>query len=385
MPVETRTIAIVRVSLIVAAVASPAAAQERAAAARGESRTVVACVALESDYVRPNAAAAGSASAATTTTGLVLTDVASGRPLLNVSGLREAELARHVGSRVEITGTVEPPRTTPVVATAEGNVTGSVASERPPAAGVTPDGAAAHEPSDALAASVATRRVAEPDGVADPSYLLGLLPGLRAATFRPVDGACVSAAAAAARVRAQATPAVQPPGASVPRPPQLAQNTGVERVTARGCLVRQTAGGTALTPQQGSADALVLADATLLSARTSDARGAVPGSGPTDADSGTLPRAAATTGQAPVDAATTSFQLVLSEAQRSELAPRVGERLEVVGELEKVSEARGDARVAPPQPGPGRVQVAPVEVAHVSTPTRRLTISSFRLVGGTCQ
>jgi hypothetical protein len=381
--VEIRTTAIAGAVLFIVIASFPALSQERAADARDASRTITACVARESDYVRSNTPAQSANGAAVSATALVLVDVSSGRPILNVSGLREAELSRHVGRRVEITGMVEPPRTTPVVATVQGNVTGSVSSERPPAAGVTPDGAAAHEPSDAVAGSVAARRVAEPDRVTDPSYLIGLLPALRATEFRPVDGTCVSVAAGGARVAAQATPAPQEPAASVRRLPQLAQDPGVERVTVRGCLVRQTSSGTALTPQQGAADAaLVLADATRLSDRTSEARGAVPGSGPSDADSGTLARAAGTAGQAPVDAATTSFQLVMSETQREELAPRVGERLEVIGDLHKGSDPQ--VGVAPSQPGPGRVQVAPIETAHVSTPTRRLTISSFRLLGGTC-
>lgn len=357
-------------------------AQERATPAAGGPRTVTACVALEADYVRGTVADVPG----TPGPALVLTDVASGRPLLNVTGVRESDLARHVGRRVEVTGAVEPPRTTPVVATVEGNVTGSVAGERPAPAGVTPEGAAAHEPSDALPGSVATRTVAEPSRVTDPAYLLGLLPGLRASAFRPVEGPCVRAAEGGARVRAQgASPAQTAVASPLPSPPPVRAST-VERVTVRGCLVRQTAGGTALTAQAGSTDALVLSDASYVVTPGGGARGAVPGSSPSDAGSGTVPDVAATAGQAPVDAATVSFQLVMTEAQRTEIAPRVGERIEITGQLDQEGGSAAAARSPQPaQPGPGRVQVAPVEVAHVSTPARRLTVASMRLVGGTCQ
>ncbi len=357
-------------------------AQERAVPGGDGPRTVTACVALEADYVR------GTVPDAPGTSGpaLVLTDVSSGRPLLNVTGVRESDLARYVGRRVEVTGAVEPPRTTPVVATVDGSVTGSVAGERPAPAGVTPEGAAAHEPSDALPGTVATRAVAEPSRVTDPAYLLGLLPGLRATAFRPVEGRCVRANEGGAGVRAQgASPAQAAAGSPLPSPPSVREDS-MARVTVRGCLVRQTAGGTALTAQAGSTDALVLSDASYIVEPGGGARGAVPGSSPSDAGSGTVPDTAATAGQAPVDAATVSFHLVMTEAQRTGIAPRVGERVEITGRLDQEGAPAAAARATEPSlPGPGRVQVAPVEVAHVSTPARRLTVASMRPVGGTCQ
>ena len=370
---------LVLVTALASAASAAAYAQERDDGGVEASRTVVACVAREADYVRGSAPAGPDGNAPA----LLLTDAASGRPLLNVSGLREPELAQHVGRRVEITGAVELPRTTPVLTTAEGVVTGSIASERPPAAGVTPDGAAAHEPSDAVADSVAAARVAEPSRISDPSYFIALLPGLRAAAFRVVEGGCASPAEGASTVRAQVMPPA-PAVAAAPRQ-QLAQRPAMERVTVRGCLVRQTPGGTALTPQQSSTDALVVADASFVSEPVDDgARGAVPGSVPSDAGSGTVPKTAATAGQAPVDAATTSFQLVMTDAQRGTLAARVGERVEITGELQPDPDARPDAPAAQAHPHPGRAQAAPADVAHVSTPTRQLTIVSFRAVGGTC-
>jgi hypothetical protein len=369
--------------IALAALPSAGLAQDRRAAASSpESMTVVGCVARSADYVRTTAPADGAAQ-------LLLTDVRSGSPTYNVTGLREQELMSLVGQRVEITGTLERARTTPVVTTAEGAVTGSVNSERPPAAGVTPDGAAAHEPSDALAATVPTGRVSTPARVSDSAYLVATLPGLNAASLRRVAGACPPPPAVGSQpAAATASPGEQRPVSPAPSQ-QRARAERLEPITARGCLVRQTPGGTALTPQSSPSDVLVLADASLLAAPVNGARGAVPGSTPGDSGSGTVPAPAATGGQAPVDAGTAAFTLFLSSADVRELVQQhVGDRVEVTGMLvaSAGNETADPRRIAaqPEAAGAGRVQVAPVEVAHVSTPARGIAVTAVRPLGGAC-
>src|SRR5690606_30228841 len=91
MPVGTRPVAVYAL-LMFGPVSTAAFAQEQGDA-RGASRTVTACVALESDYVRSSTPGGNG----TGVTALVLSDVSSGKPVFNVSGPREADLAGHVG------------------------------------------------------------------------------------------------------------------------------------------------------------------------------------------------------------------------------------------------------------------------------------------------
>ena len=375
---EAASIRVGVAAIALAGLSSSGFAQDRRAApAARESTTIVACVARSADYVRAATAAAGGPQ-------FLLADVRSGTPTHNLTGLREQELLPYVGQRVEITGTLERARTTPVLTTAEGAVTGSVNTELPPAAGVTPEGAGAHEPSDAVTATVPAGRVAEPARVSDPDYLVATLPGLNATSFRRVDGTCPPLKADRSSTEASSRAAEQRPPTSVP-PPQASRADRLERVMARGCLVRQTAGGTALTPQSSPADVLVLANASLVAAPADPSRGAVPGSAPADAGSGTVAGAAGTRGQAPVDAATMAFTLSVASGDTRELLQHVGDRVEVTGTLEPGSSDRAGERPVPQeQPAAGRVQVAPVEVAHVSTPARRILVTTFRALGGAC-
>jgi hypothetical protein len=359
-------------------------AQDRRDAASSRSVTVVVCIARHADYVRSTAPA----SAASSGPQLLLTDVRSGTPTYNLAGLREAELTQRIGQRVEITGTVERARTTPVLTTAEGAVTGSVNTERPPAAGLTPDGAAAHEPSDALSSTVRTGTLTEPSKISDPAYLVAVLPALNASSFRPVAGSCAAppdrVESAAAEHRNE-----QAPGAAAAPAQGRADSSAAELITARGCLVRQTAGGTALTPQSSPVDVLVLTNAAL--PQRDPVRGnAVPGSAPADAGSGTVPSAAGTTGKAPVDMATLSFMLAVPANQHRQMTEHVGDRVEVTGTLDTAATAAAGGRGETPQtagaavPAPGRVQVAPIETAHVSAPVRRIVVTAFRALGGAC-
>jgi hypothetical protein len=374
---------LVAIVIVPAVTATAAFAQNRRGTSAGEQITVVACVARQADYVRASVPASGS-----TGPQLLLTDTRSGTPRHTVMGLREAELLEHVGHRVEIRGTVERARTTAVTTTAEGVVTGSVNNGRAPAAGITPEGAAAHEPADALAATVPTGRVTQPTRTSDPDYLVASLPGLNATSFHRVAGACPPPAEQSPITTADTSPSTQTPAA---RGVSLAQGSRAgatdDIVVARGCLVRQTPGGTALTPQSSPVDAFVLSKASLVRQQEVAARGAVPGVAPADAGSGTVPNAAGTTGVAPVDVATQSFRLDVSSEELQPLTEHVGDRVEVTGVLapaspEGAAARRRDegARVTEP----GRVQVAPIEVGHVTTPVRRIAVTAFRALGGAC-
>jgi hypothetical protein len=355
--------------------------QSRRETTAGESRRVVACVARHVDYVRSSVQSAGTAAPQ-----LLLTNPRNGTPTHNLTGLREGDLVQHVGRRVEIVGTLEPSRTTPVLSTVEGAaVVGSVNSERPPAAGITPDGAAAHEPADAVSTTVPAGKVAEPARVSDPAYLVPSLPSMNVSSFRGVAGGCPPPPDNAQSL-ARVTPTDQPGGLQ----PQVAAavGDGREAIVVRGCLVRQTAGGTARTPQVGPSDSFALTQAVVVRPESPTARGAMPGSGPAVAGSGTVAGAVGTTGAAPVDAGMQSFRLVMSSNESRQLTQHVGDRVEVSGVLDADSIDPPPARAAessrPAPPPAGRVQVAPMEVAHVSTPVRRITVSSFRPLGGAC-
>jgi hypothetical protein len=385
MTVSSREAARICPTLLLIAFAgfpSSAPGQDRRSASSPAPTTVVACVGRSADYVRTTTAPAGAPQ-------FLLTDVRSGVPTHNLTGVREQDLMPYVGQRVEITGTIERARTTPVLTTAEGAVAGSVNSEQPPAAGVTPEGAAAHEPADALAATVPTGRVTEPTRVSDPAYLVAVLPALNATAFRRVAGTCAAPPAdRPAQAAANDRLTGQRPAVTA-LPQQQRQAERVEPVTARGCLVRQTPGGTALTPQGSPADVFVLADASLVTSQVeAPRRGAVPGSAPANAGSGTVPPAAGTSGQAPVDAGTVSFTLSLASGNTRELVQHVGDRVEVTGTLEASARSESGDRPSvgqdPGAGGRGRVQVAPIEVAHVSTPARRILVTMVRPVGGAC-
>lgn len=355
-----------------------ASAQGRAQTATGDVVTIVACVVREGDYARLSTTSPTAGGA----TQLLLANAQTGLPSHSLTGLRESELSAQIGKRIEVSGTVERARTTPVLSTADGTRSGQVTSEAPGATGVTHEGAAAHEPADALSSTVRAGKVAEPSArVADPSYRAATLPRLNATSFKPVSGSCAMPTSNAA--------------ASAPTSPVAAQSTSarpsaaaptVESITARGCLVRQTGSGTALTPAKDGRDPLVLANAVLVSTEAAASRSGVSGSAASASGSGTVPDTTGTSGRAAVDAATMSFALETAAAELPKLAEHVGERVEVSGTL-RTEEAPARAEPAPAPAArtaeAGRGQPAP-DVAHPSAPARSITVTAFRLVGGSC-
>jgi hypothetical protein len=332
-------------------------ADETSAQDKGASRddvTLVACVAREADFPRATVEGAIDRSQ------VVLTAVDSTTPTHALTGLRERELAGHAGRRVEVSGTIERPRSTPVLTTAEGARTGSVTTGAAGATGVTPDGAAAHEPADALGATVKAGPV--PPAVTnadDPAYRAATVPRLNVTSFRVVAGTCLNPAAAASTTSRPSpvavVPPVQAPAAPAPR-----------EVIARGCLMRLTPGGTASTPQRGSEDPLVLTQASLNDDRTPTTSAAVPGAGPTDRGSGTVPSPAPTRGSVTTDAAKLTFALSIGREGLSKVTPLIGDRVEVVGVLE-------DQSTSPP------------DRAHTSAPIGRIAVSELRPMGGACR
>lgn len=288
--------------------------------------TVAACVAREADYVR----AAGTP---TLPEQLLLAAPGSGAPTHSLTGLREGELVRYVGQRVEIVGIIEPSRTGAQLTVIDA---------------VTPDGATAHEPSDGVAVAVAPVREAA-GNVADPAYRAATVPRLNVVSFRAIAGDCAR------------------PPASAPSPPQPSARVapialaarGPTRITARGCLARLTKEGTALTAQRAGLDPLVLTNASVPEARA----GAVAQRPPTDRGSGTVPAPAGTSsrGGAPL-----TFALEVSGERAKTLAALVGDRVEIVG---TVDEAQGQA------PAGG----------HASAPVQRIAVLEFRLLGGSCR
>lgn len=311
-----------------------------AAAFAQERVTVTACVARELDYVR--APAPGSIAEAGAQ--VVLIDVQSGEPKYSLTGVREAEVAAFLAQRVELSGTVERARTLPVLTTADGTRAGSVRTGGAGTAGVTPDGAAAHEPSDALAATVPADPVNEPvSGASDRADLVATLPRLNATSVRAVAGTCAMPTPAAV---AQAVAPAQPAARFLP---SLRE---VQSVTVRGCLAWRTPEGT-----------LALTDATVSGARSPGVLSAVPGSVPSGSGSGTVREVVGTSGTTQA----AGFTLAPASGGLRDLSRHVGERVEVVGSVEG-----------------GGVERAPADTAHPSAATRVLTVSSFRALGGSC-
>jgi len=349
-------------SLLVALTSSSAAAAQTVdAGATGREVTAIACVTNQRDFVRTSDAGASASGQ------LLLVDVTSGIPTYSITGVREAALAAYVGRRVAITGTIERARTTPLVTTADGARAGAVATTEAGAAGVTPEGASAHEAADALTASVRTGAVDDPAlHSADPASRIATLPRLNASGFRSVEGGCPPPPRPSTQASASADITAPTPGAPLAQARDDAPRA--QQLIVRGCLARQTATGTALTPQQDSQDRLVLTNAVSTILQPHEVRSAVPASSPGGSGSGTVPQPAGTSGRTSSSATPVTYALVTSVASRRELTPYVGERVEIAGTTQ-------DAGTPPPSPA----------TAHPSAPTREITVTSFRALGGACQ
>jgi hypothetical protein len=373
-------------ALPAAVIAHPTSGQDGGRVVAGDVITVVACIVREADHARSTAPAA----AASGETPLLLANAQSGTLTYSLTGVREQELAQHVGRRVEISGTVERPRTTPIVATADGSRSGVVNTEAPGATGITPDGAAAHEPSDALSATVQAGKVADPQrGVSDPAYRVATLPRLNVTVFRQVSGTCAGAGDRDGRTASDARAAAAAPR-QVPAPPPLSQpsltSRAAEAVIVRGCLVRRTPGGTALTPATDRLDPLALTDASIAGPPSTLPNGGAAGAGAAaDRGTGTLPAPVATTGTAPQDAGRMTLALTVTADNQRQLSQLVGERVEVNGTLtdDQAGRTAGRSNAASEEGVNGRLESSPA-AAHPSAPARTIRVTSFRPLGGAC-
>jgi hypothetical protein len=276
-----------------------------AAGARETQVTAAGCLATEADFVRANGMRPWMPGV-DLTSHVVLVDAAG--TAFAVNGTRERDLLTRVGSRVEVSGTLE-------------GWASDVSLERLPED--VPLGGPAHEPSDASVARVEGPVLTPP-----------ALPRINVRTFRAVDGAC------APLVRETAKGTV--PDGDRPAVARLAASTPVvERVRVQGCVLRDPSG----------TDRLVLSQVVT---RRPDAvaTSAVPGSLPSGSGSGTTaaPRPVATGGS------TQAFYLVGQDKLTMAL---LGSRAEIAGTL-----AAADA--APAARGTGH-QSAAVRVLTVET------------------
>jgi hypothetical protein len=152
-------------------------------------------------------------------------------------------------------------------------------------------------------------------------------------------------------------------------PPQA---TSAEQAKVVGCLARQTPDGAAPTPEQPRNDSsmpFVLTRARLVDAASGTA---VPGTSPSTNDTGTIAGAVART---PTPGPVRERSFTLTGGDAAMLAKQVGQRVEVTGTI-----SRATAASASPKSGAHTT----TETAHPSAPAERLTVVSFRPVGGAC-
>jgi hypothetical protein len=308
-----------------------------------------------------------------------------------VTGGRERELVRHAHVVVEITGDIEgtsaslqtAPPASGVALPPQRSVPSDgreVASRSPSADGRTPSGAAgvtprgnpAHEPGDAVEALAGADgevppNAASPASTPDQIIAIGDLPRLNVRTFRVVGGACAQSLVAGSPVTAASREStvqegVTPPG-SAPTP--ATRRATFEQVTLSGCVIREAsvdtgAGG---TPPSGR---LLLTRATRSEPRSvTTTGGAVPGSPPSGAGTGTdTPRAQPA---GPAEARGTEALTFALEGHQQELTALVDQRVSLEGML------RIDT-TAPQKPS-----------AHSTAPSGTLVVESFRRISGDCR
>jgi hypothetical protein len=264
------------------AIASAQAASPSTGGSRETQVTAAGCLATEADFVRANGMRP-SVPGVDLTGHVVLIDGAG--TTFAVNGTRERDLLTRVGSRVEVSGTLE-------------GWSSDVSLERLPED--VPLGGPAHEAADA-----STGRVAGP--VLTPPAL----PRINVRAFRAVEGGCTPLIRVDQRARDLARDGDRPAVARL----AAANTPAVDRVRVQGCVLRDPSGS----------DRLVLSQVLIRRPDVASAS-AVPGSRPSGSGSGTTsaPRAEGTTG------ATQAFYLVGQDTLTTAL---LGSRAEIVGTL----------------------------------------------------
>ena len=146
-----------------------------------------------------------------------------------------------------------------------------------------------------------------------------------------------------------------------PRIAVSAQKAAGDRVTMAGCVARQTGAGTANTPAPEGTAAGPLLLTRIVEPADGRGRGAVPGAPPATGDTGTIGSRASQ----PAPAAGIERSFELAGAGAAELGEHVGKRVEITGRLVESNPATA-------------------ATAHPSSPRGRLTVVSFRPLGGSC-
>jgi hypothetical protein len=145
-----------------------------------------------------------------------------------------------------------------------------------------------------------------------------------------------------------------------PRIAVSAQKPTEDRVTLAGCVARQTGAGTANTAAAAGTAAGPLLLTRVVTPPGGPGQGAVPGTAPTGSDTGTI---GARSTPDPGNANERSYEL--TGTSTAGLDEHVGKRVEIIGTL---------------------VESKPVsaDTAHPSSPRGRVTVISFRPLGGAC-
>jgi len=352
------------VSILVLSLEATAAAQQREpsrATRVGATVSVAGCLLDERTYAEAHGLAKVPDSGALGPQLVLVPDTSAGRPSGDVpanlvyalTGLNEAKLRANVGTRMVLTGVVEPGEPTVPAGTGQPPRRGST-----PPQGVTPGGSPSHEPGDGLAGATPPRPTAAAMPPGTPTAV-GDLPRLNVQSSRSQGGSCSIpvAAAAPAVITPSGSPAAGPPA------PRAAAATTVE---VTGFVRRST---------DGDGERFVLDD---VSVGAGDQRAsAVPGSSPSGSGSGTLPAGAATPTGTAGSNASVDFTLVGSGDQ---IKTHVDRRVRVTGTIDN---APGGGELEPVRSETGvRGEVPRSDVAHPSA--QELRVRSITEAGGGC-
>jgi len=357
---------VLSVAMLTLGLESTSAAQRRQPApaeAVGATVSVTGCLLDERTYAAARGLATVSSGGATGPQLVIVPDTSNGRTAGDVpaqsvyalTGVNEAGLRSKVGTRVELTGVVEPGE--PTIATGANKPPSAPVNPNAPV-GVTPGGSPAHEQGDAVAGASAldSAAAATPDST---PVALGDLARLNVRSSRSRGGSCPQSVAAATPAPASPKPASSRPAES--SAPRVAAVTTID---VTGCVSRNNDDG----------QAFVLKD---ISVSVPDQRAsAVPGSSASGSDSGTLPAAAAT-GTAGSNAIA-GYTLVGSSDL---LTPHVGHRVRVTGTIDNAPGERRDLVPLRSETGV-RGEVSASGVPHPSA--QELRVRTITEAGGRC-
>ncbi len=146
-----------------------------------------------------------------------------------------------------------------------------------------------------------------------------------------------------------------------PRIAVSAQKPAADKVTLAGCVARQTGAGTANTAAAEGTAAGPLLLTRVVEPAAGPGQGAVPGTAPTVTDTGTIGARASQ----PTPGIGNERSYELTGTSTAGLDEHVGKRVEIIGTLVESKPASANT-------------------AHPSSPRGRVTVMSFRPLGGAC-